>query len=225
MKKWSLSDKLTFLGFIIGFLTLIWGVYQYKDSQEKENNKLKFDENELQRYWNAKYDFSMKVPTAWVLHPQADARDGFRITHPYEDIEIVASGTHVDDELFELANNKYDEFLYSDFEGTTTMESIKSLKNFQIINRQRVKKDISSKIGKNWIHQPIPALWLVYRYKDEVNNTEKVAISLVQAGTGIGEFDQALIEATISCPEKFYESNKDNFAKILLSLEFGRGKN
>ncbi len=227
MQRWLVNDKITFTGVIVAVISLIVGFYQYKTTQRNNEVILKIGDSDYERYWNAKYDFSIDKPKNWIISPSADARDGFVCSHPTEDIEIRVAGAHFDRieelEIFNVIdNNQFQEY---DFERE--LIDLRSNKNVKILQENRVRKSEQFKDGKYTINSEIPAKFITYKYYDESKKKELVKTMLMIAGNQMeGEMDYEIVfvDASIDSSVEFYEANKDIFSRIVLSLNFGQKK-
>jgi hypothetical protein len=227
MKKWSVADKIAFAALILTLIGSIFGFYQYKATQRKEEITLKINDSEYERYWIAKYDFSIDLPNNWIVQPQPDARDGVVCTHPTQDIEMRAAGVHYDRldrlEIFKIIDNS--QFPNYDFESE--VKNLNDNDKIRVLLENRVKKYEQFIDGKTLINSDIPAKFIVFKYFNKEKNMERVKTMLMIAGKpGKGEMDYEIVfvYASVDSSVEFYEANKDLFSKIVLSLNFGRKK-
>jgi hypothetical protein len=227
MNKWSVADKIAFAALILTLLGSIFGFYQYKATQRKEEITLKINDSDYVRYGNAKYGFSLDIPENWIIKPQAPARDGIVCSHPSEDIEIRAAGIHYDRlEEMEIFNIM-DKNEFPDYDFESELKNLRNDNKVEILLENRVKKFEQFVEGKGITNSDIPAKFIAYKYYDEDKKMNRINTTLMIAGNHMdGEMDYnvVFVDATVNSSVEFYEANKDIFSRIVLSLNFGRKK-
>ncbi|RNE63450.1 hypothetical protein EEJ34_18325 [Vibrio cholerae] len=204
--KWSLPSKVTYISFIIGVVSLLFGLITYYHATENGLYK-------LSKITNTRFGFSVLYPESWVRN-DSDNADGYTFIDPADqNVRISVYGSHIstfldldDAKLYGDDVIAYRDWLMSIYEEEKYYVA-SSLENGSIVQSYNKKNEIINERLKGWLIELIGS-----------ENDNKIYIyHKISAYKGVGYS----VYATVPFEKlPIYKPLLDRMSSSLIVLEF-----